>query len=263
MQNLTKHTKVTEAGKTLAVNGHVVPELSAIQAEEERLNADLERIESQKQAIEDRKRQAQETERNQLVAERDSLLEDARDFRQQARQAPNEDEKRTLYSFAADSERQARDIDRKLGLATSDPSEASPDKRWFEQHHRLTLAFQLLGVFVSLWVAYNSFTDLHNMIQEVNKSLAFDKQMQPYDLTSVQKFAYEKFVQLTDLPIALLLLMFVVPMVGFYVLPFVQSGKDFYREFFDELTPWQRSKLATCFILGFLLLAALSHLVKP
>ncbi|MGM9510195.1 hypothetical protein ACS5NO_20840 [Larkinella sp. GY13] len=261
MEHLTKPGKVPEVGKTRPLNGHAVPELSAIEAEEDRLKADLARIESQKLAIEDRKRQAQEAERTRQIAERDSLLEDAQDFRAQARQATAEDEKKTLYGFAADSERQARDIDRLLGLATAD--QPTPPKAWFEQHHRLMLAFQLLGVVVAMWVAYNAFTDLHNTIQEVNKSLAFDKQMQPYDLTSVQKFAYEKFVQLTDLPIALLLLLLVVPMVGFYVLPFVQTGKDFYREFFDELTPWQRSKLATCFILGFLLLAALSHLVKP
>ncbi|WP_218160756.1 hypothetical protein, partial [Arsenicibacter rosenii] len=75
--------------------------------------------------------------------------------------------------------------------------------------------------------------------------------------SSFQKFTLESFVEFMDLPKALLKMLIFAPFMLYYLYRY------FWKDFFSELTAWQRCQ----FLLGlfglFLLHSALSHLITP
>ncbi|MEZ0484313.1 hypothetical protein [Fibrella aquatica] len=132
---------------------------------------------------------------------------------------------------------------------------------WWERERELMAIGIVLFTSLLIWAMSEYFQMFREMIIEQNQALPPEQQMVPYDRTSMQKFIYEKWVQATDLPVALLMMFLVMPPVAFYVLPFARSKPDFWTDF-KSLTPAYRCTIATCFVLGFLLLAVLAHLVK-
>ena len=168
-----------------------------------------------------------------------------------------------LAQWAMDCDRQSRTIIIE-GEAEADPVSlaSAPPLAWWERHRQAMAVGLAVVTALIILVAGEYFHLFRDLILEQNKSLPLEQQMQPYDWTSIQKLAFEKMVQFSDLPIALVMLLLVMPPVAFYVLPFMNSKPDFWHEFKHELTPFQRCSLATCFILGFLLLAVLAHIVK-
>ncbi|MDQ1088992.1 hypothetical protein [Siphonobacter sp. SORGH_AS_1065] len=225
------------------------------QAQIAQANAMLEQINQQ------RERERQEHE-SQLLKEYDGRLKDAKFFREDARKTDDMEEKRRLLLLASQDEDKAREIAAELGLnmPVVDAGEKTP---WWQFTHSKMAIFQVVGILGLLIFCYQMFVGYQERIVEMNKSLPFDKQLQPYDETSIQKFFFEKLVQFSDLPTALLMVFLVVPFVGFYVLPFFGFGRNIYTEFKEELTAWQRTKITVSIILGFLFYLALSHLVKP
>lgn len=146
--------------------------------------------------------------------------------------------------------------------AQADPRSIQARSPWWASGRVWAGIASALGIVAILLITSEYFHLIREQILAANKALPGEQQMQPYDMTSFQKLAYEKLVQFSDLPVALLLLLLVMPPVGLYVLPFWRGKPDFWTEFKTELTPWQRCELASRFVLGFLLLAALAHLVK-
>ncbi|MDR6195174.1 hypothetical protein [Siphonobacter sp. SORGH_AS_0500] len=198
----------------------------------------------------------------QLLKEYDGRMKDAKFFREQARQEDDPKEKRALLALAAQDEEKAREIASELALPM--PAVDTADKTpWWQFTHGKMAIFQVVGILGLLIFFYQQFVGYQARIVEMNKTLPFDKQLQPYDETSIQKFFFEKLVQFSDLPTALLMVFLVVPFVGFYVLPFFGFGRNIYTEFKEELTAWQRTKITVSIILGFLFYLAFSHLVKP
>ncbi|RAJ92213.1 hypothetical protein LX87_05181 [Larkinella arboricola] len=220
--------------------------------------AELQRIHEEEQA------EAQAA-RAQMLAVREGHLIDAEGIRQLARHETDEEEKKKLLRIARQSEEEAYRIGAALGLDQKQLAEGLAEQKPKQPFLKrpVVAMLQVAGILLAISFCYNRFNQFHKSILKLNESLPMEQHLQPYDLTSIQKFFFEKLVVFTDLPVALLILFMIVPFVGFYVLPFVKSKKDFYTEFYEDLTPWQRSLITTAFCLGLLFYLALSHSVKP
>ncbi|QHV97949.1 PRKR-interacting protein 1 [Spirosoma endbachense] len=210
------------------------------------------------------KREQEATEaRNALLLKRDKAKGAAQNFRQEALKATSEADKRSLYEWATEADHEAAMIEAELGIV-SKAAQVAPEKQPFLLRNKGIMALlQVLGVILAIIYFHGLFEGFGLDIAADNLKLPIEKQLQPYDATSIQKLFYEKLVVFVDLPIALLILFLVSPFVGFYVLPFVKSKKDFYTEFYEDLTPWQRTCITTAVCLGLLFFLALSHNVKP
>jgi hypothetical protein len=243
----------------------VSTETDALQKEKDEIAEAFMKLQEQQSDLRMKEALALEKERNQKFKQRSDALETAANFRQEARVATDEGEKRSLYEWAREAEAEARQLEIDLGIVskTDEPEEPATVLPWMQRHKKLTALFQVIGVVILIRFCYGQFMDFKTYIDEINKHLPFDQHLQPYDLTSMQKFFYEQLVVFTSLPVALVILFLVVPFVGFYVLPFLKSRKDFYSEFYEDLTPWQRSIISTALLLGLLFFLALSHTVKP
>lgn len=197
----------------------------------------------------------------QLRVRREGHLADAAGFREMAKMETDQAEKENLFRLALAETEKANAIALELGISPDDQAEVKP-KIPFLKRPIVAIA-QVAGILLLISWAYKAFNQFHDYIQTLNQNLAPERQLQPYDLTSMQKFFYEKMVIFSDLPVALLIVFAIVPFVGFYVLPFFRSKRDFYTEFTEDLTAWQRSLLTTIIFLGVLFYLALSHTVKP
>jgi hypothetical protein len=250
--------------KTIQLNGKA-RENAELEARRQQLAEQEEELKRQREELAQQEAQAVEAARRRKEAELEELRTDAENFRRSAREVDDETEKKTYLRFAADAERQAAELARELGVVVEGEllSTEEPRASWLARNHGVVALLQVAFISAILWLCYAEFQHYHDYIQEVNKTMPAEVQMQPYDVTSIQKFFFEKLVQFSDLPVALLICILVVPFVGFYVLPIVRSRKDFYTEFYEDLSPWQRSVISTAFVLGLLLFAVLSHLVKP
>ncbi|MBO9638783.1 MAG: hypothetical protein J7576_11470 [Siphonobacter aquaeclarae] len=239
---------------------------------ERKSSLEAEKLEAQKmqaaaaarlEAIAATEQQEQEAARAAGIAAMNERLADAAYLKAQAREETDEREKRQLFLMAGKEEEKARTIAVELGLSQSAPGSETEKRPWWYFTPAKMALYQILGILSLLYFCYTSFTGYQARIAEMNKTLPFDKQLQPYDETSLQKFFFEKLVQFSDLPTALLMVFLVVPFVGFYVLPFFGYGRNIYTEFKEEISPWQRIKFTAFIVLGFLFYLALSHLVKP
>ncbi|WP_375445756.1 hypothetical protein [uncultured Fibrella sp.] len=240
-----------------------------------RYEAELADIESRKRALADDNK-AREKEMADLVeAERQAFAKKqearkrektelrnlAKHYREMAAASEDRQQADELLRWAMECHEEAQQIiiegeAEPVVLAASIEPEA-----WWERNRKLMAIGVVVLTCLLIWAMSEYFQMFRDMIIEQNKALPPEQQMQPYDRTSIQKLIFEKLVQATDLPVALLMLFIVMPPVAFYVLPFARSKPDFWSDF-KTLTPAVRCTIATCFVLGFLLLAVLAHLVK-
>lgn len=221
-------------------------------------------IDNRRQELRDKKEMAELEQRNALFARKDKAEAAAKNFRREALLTANADEKKNLYEWAVEAELEVAWVEQELGIARKeDPAAVTEEKSWLQKNKGLMAIGQMLGVLVAIVYFHSMFNGIGEGITESNRGLPVESRLQPYDATSIQKLFYEKLVVFADLPIALLILFLIVPFIGFYVLPFAKSKRDFYTEFNEDLTPWQRSLLTTAFCLGLLFFLALSHNVKP
>lgn len=234
---------------------------------EDEIRQDESKLEERKQALEQQRKQVENTERQEKLETRAQLLQDAQNWREMARDLVSEPETALFYyerAKAAEAEalRLGQELD--LNEPTPAPMQVKPKTlTWMARNHRLVASFQVVAVLMLISVSLGAFLWMKHHIDKLNKLLPESEKMGAYDLTSIQKFFFEKLVVLTDLPTGLAMLFLIAPWVGFYVLPFLPSRKDFYTEFYDELSPFQRICISTAFVLGLLLCLALSHSVKP
>lgn len=248
--------------KTIRFNGKAKrQEPDQLEETKSQLQAKMADLQRQAAEITIKEQEREAERRNELIAQRTELQADARQYREEARQCQDADEKKTLYGYAADCDKAIASITAELGEEL--PIVAEEKAPWYERNHRVVAFLQVIGIVILIWWLKWVFEEYKAEIDNLNKSLPIQQQMQPYDMTSIQKFIFEKFIVFADLPVALLLLFAMVPFIGFYVLPFLKSQKDFYYEFYNELTPWQRACITTAFCLGLLFVLGLSHLVKP
>ncbi|RAJ94207.1 hypothetical protein LX87_04092 [Larkinella arboricola] len=241
------------------------PEPNELQAERNRLDEEFLLLQQRQADLTMKENLAAEMKKTRMFDERQKALDAAAGFRREARATQDENEKRNLYEWAREADEEARRLELELGIVShAEPSEepaiALP---WMQRHKKLTAMFQVLGVLLLIQFCYSQFMAYKEHIDALNGNLAIDQRLQPYDLTSIQKFFFEQLSVFSSLPIALVILFLIVPFVGFYVLPFLKSRKDFYTEFYEDLTPWQRSIITTALLLGLLFFLALSHTVKP
>ncbi|WP_138993964.1 hypothetical protein [Larkinella sp. C7] len=235
-----------------------------LQAEKDQLAQDMLKIQARQADLMQKEELAREQRRNVLFVELDKAREAAANFRREARATADPDEKRNLYEWAGEADREVQQLEVELGIAAkADADEPATVLPWMQRNKKVMALLQVLGVLALIQFCYGQFMAYKDQIDAINKTLPFDQHLQPYDLTSIQKFFYEQLVVFTSLPIALAILFLVVPFVGFYVLPFLKSRKDFYSEFYEDLTPWQRTVISTALLLGLLFFLAISHTVKP
>lgn len=239
-------------------------ELKALQIRkaQEQLQRDAEELATQKQ-------QADEAERQRKLDAYQNLRDDAAGFRATAAQETDEASKQMYVRWAVDADKQAVQLARELGLAIEEPTEPEPEEPTTLEkvtslfRHRLGALIQVILLGAAIIWASSNFDGIGEHIKVLNKTLPVEQQMNAYDLTSNQKFFFEKYVEFWDLPVGLFKLFILVPFVGLYLLPFLRSRRDFFTEFFEDLTPFQRCVITLAFVALFVLHSALSHGVKP
>lgn len=249
-------------------NTRTLNSLNADQPTEEQLLEQFNALQARIAEINLAKVQEQETQR--LTAQNDykQLLAGAEDFRKKALQAISQGKKEhfenQMYQ-CLDAAQTMRDEFPFLAEAeTQAPAPEAGKSPWYTRNHRLLAVLQVIGVITAIWMLKWYFQEYRVSILEDNAKLPDSvPPVSPYDDSSLQKLVFEKLALFTDLPFALIVLTLIVPFVGFYLLPFLKARKDFHTEFYEELTPWQRACITTCFVLGLLLFFALSHQVKP
>lgn len=239
-------------------------ELRAQQLQEQR-----EQLQREMDALEEQKQQAAELERQSKLDAYQALREDAAGFRATAAKETDEASKLMYVKWAVDADRQAVQLARELGLAIEEPVEpdqaerSTMDKVKSLLSHRLGAIVQIALLVAAIVWASTNFTNIGHEIQVLNEKLPLEEKMNAYDITSNQKFFFEKYVEFWDLPVGLFKLLILVPFVGLYLLPFIRSRRDFFTEFFEDLTPFQRCLITFGFVALFILHSALSHGVKP
>jgi hypothetical protein len=250
-------------------NENVSLVIESFDQEEQKLRDTLEQIRQQQEDLAQKRRDAEEAERQRKLEEYNQFREDAAGYRQTAAKEPDEASKLMYVKWALDADRQATQLARELGLAIDEPVEETPEETSTLQkvaglfRHRLGAVIQGgLLILAIIWASTN-FENIGEHINQVNKALPVEQQMNAYDETSNQKFFFEKYVEFWDLPVSLFKLFILVPFVGFYLLPFIRSRKDFFTEFFEDLTPFQRCVITLAFVALFILHSALSHGVRP
>lgn len=244
---------------------HYADELATIEARKQAL---IQAAEARERELAD----LAEAEKHTLLKRQVALKESKAELRSLANQyraaaATQQDRHQAdeLLRWAMECEEEARQISIEGESEADDTQEIGQivaRSPWWADHRVWAGIGAAVGIVAVLMLCSTYFHMIREQILALNKTLPAEQQMQPYDQTSFQKLAYEKMVQFSDLPVALLMLLLVMPPVALYVLPFRRSRPDFWTEFKTELTPWQRCELASRFVLGFLLLAVLAHLVK-
>lgn len=234
-------------------------QLEATQAAEKAKQAAL--------AVQEAEKAKEEAKKKQLQREYDTMMEDAENYRQASRNPAISDSERDKFlRWAAAAEANARQFGLELGIIAPDPSD---DEKTITARrnklHRILAASQIIGLFGILWMTLDAFFFVGEVISQHNANVPEGGQtLRPaYDLTSVQKYIYESFTMFADLPRAALLCLLVMPTVVLYIVPIIKSKKDFWTEFFNDLTPWQRAIISVVTVIGFLLLSVLAHMAKP
>ncbi|WP_020603143.1 hypothetical protein [Spirosoma spitsbergense] len=250
-------------------NSTVDTPLDPYEAAAYKLQLAREELQRQEDELIFKKQQADEAERQAKLDNYQGLREDAAGFRATAAKETDETSKKMYIQWALDADRQAVQLGRELGLAIDEPTEPTEaEKSTLEKvhgllKHRLGAIVQISLLVVAIIWASSNFTSVGDEINTLNKALPVEQQMNAYDITSNQKFFFEKYVEFWDLPVGLFKLLILVPFVGLYLLPFIRSRKDFFTEFFEDLTPFQRCLITFGFVALFILHSALSHGVKP
>ncbi|GAB4047072.1 hypothetical protein [Spirosoma litoris] len=266
-QNQLPGNQVGGIIRTLNKDEPLAPVLS-LEELAQQLQAQKEALQEQENELELKMQQAAEQEQVRKLEEYNHLREDAAGFRLTAAKEEDEGNKRMYVQWALDADKQANQLARELGLAVEEPEEQQQESKAVKAvasllKHRLGAIVQISLLLLAIWVANHYFNSTGEHIKEANKVLPIEQQMSAYDETSIQKFFFEKWVEFWDLPVGLLKLLIIVPFVAFYMLPFIRSRKDFFTEFFEDLTPYQRCLITLSFIALFVLHSALTHGVKP
>lgn len=224
---------------------------------------------AQKAALELQEAEKAKTEaaKKRLQSEYEGILADAENYRKSSRNPDiSELEREKFLRWSAAAEANARELGIELGIVAPevDEDEKTATARR-NKLHRILAVSQILGLLGILWMTLDAFFWVGDVISNHNANVPEGGQtLRPaYDLTSVQKYIYESFTMFADLPRAALLCLLVMPTVVLYIVPIIKSKKDFWTEFFHDLTPWQRAILSVVTILGFLLLSVLAHMAKP
>lgn len=217
--------------------------------------------------LQEAEKSKQEASKKQLQREYEGILADADNYRKSSRNPDiSETEREKFLRWSAAAEANARELGIELGIVAPevDEDEKTATARR-NKLHRILAICQVLGLLGILWMTLDAFFWVGDVITQHNANVAEGGQtLRPaYDLSSVQKYIYESFTMFADLPRAALLCLLVMPTVVLYIVPIIKSKKDFWTEFFTDLTPWQRSILSIITIIGFLLLSVLAHMAKP
>ncbi|WP_428657581.1 hypothetical protein [Runella sp.] len=251
---------------TVPLNGSIItPEqLEELKAQAIKANEIAQKAASE---LEEAEKAKQESKKAQLRREYDGFMGDAENYRQASRNADLVDgEKEKYLRWAAAAEANARELGLQLGIVLPDPDEdekAATARR--NRLHRILTIAQVVGLLGLLWMTLDAFFFVGELINMHNVNVPEGGQsIRPaYDLTSIQKYIFESFTMFADLPRAAIICLLVFPTIVLYVVPIIKSKKDFWTEFFHELTPWQRAIISVITVLGFLLLSVLAHMAKP
>lgn len=246
--------------KVMSLSGDESHE-DSLQHAEESLRRKQEELEKEARNLEAKRAERKAEKERRLNAEYNELLEDAESFRNEARKATDEQAKKDYLRFAQDAEKQARELSMQLGLYVpdSEPSTATPRKLVY-----LTIS-QVAGLMVLIAAALAGFGYVRSYIIEKNKALmvAGEQQVSYFDWDSLQKLFYEQLSRGVDFLLLLGLLAIVAPSVVRYMVPIIPSKKNFYTEFYEDLSPWQRTIASATLVGSVLLYLAISHLVRP
>lgn len=243
----------------------------SLEEQAELIQKQKEQLQEQENELELKMQEAAEQEQARKLEEYNNLREDASGFRQTAAKEEDAESKRLYVQWALDADKQATVLARELGLAVDEPEEPQQESKAVAAvrsllKHRLGAVVQISLLVAAIWWANSNFLHIGQEIKVYNSSLtalSTDDKISAYDMSSNQKFFFEKWVEFCDLPVGLFKMLIMVPFVAFYMLPFIRSRKDFFTEFFEDITPFQRCIITLCFVALFVLHSALTHSVKP
>ena len=122
------------------------------------------------------------------------------------------------------------------------------------------LLFVLFAALVTGFKFYESKIAAHNA--ELSAVEQIGERINAFNDANLQRIVFERIIQVTDLAFIILVLMITLPSVLSYILPLTGSKKDFNHEFFEALTPWQRTLTVLILISALLIYFGLGHSVN-
>ena len=251
---------------TINLNGQTVTH-EALEALQKQATEAAEAAQKAAFELQEAEKVTAEPAKKRLQNEYEGILADAENYRKSSRNPDiSESEREKFLRWSAAAEANARELGIELGIIAPevDEDEKTATARR-NKLHRILAVCQIVGLIGILWMTLDAFFWIGDVISNHNANVPEGGQtLRPaYDLTSVQKYIYESFTMFADLPRAALLCLLVMPTVVLYIVPIIKSKKDFWTEFFHDLTPWPRAILSVMTVLGFLLLSVLAHMAKP
>lgn len=118
------------------------------------------------------------------------------------------------------------------------------------------LVFGTIGGFYAYEAKINAYNE------SLSETEVITKKINAFNDANLQRVVFERFLQATDLVLIFLFILIVAPTVLGYVLPFVKTKKNFSTEFYESLTPWERTKLFGLLFCALLVYFGLSHTVN-
>lgn len=191
------------------------------------------------------------------------LKESAKTLRKKAIESQNRgDEKNSnLFSQSAiDAEKEAEELEKKYQIEPQKVKKSS----WGGFHvGSLILSFTVFFLIAAF--CYFKFQSLGDEIRRHNTDIktlmasnsdpALNEKLisEPYDLSSIQKMYYDKFVHLVDLSEIWFYFILFCPFVFVYLMPFFKKTPNVWKEYLEDLTPFQRQLILYLYLALFLL----------
>lgn len=156
-----------------------------------------------------------------------------------------------------------RKIEAVMGAVSEKVSSLKPVFAWLKKHMPYLQVAALLLMFGSFVYGFKFY---EQRIKEFNASLTEEQlltqKINSYNDANIQRIFFERMLQITDLFLCFGFIMIIAPSILAYVMPFLPTKKDFYTEFFNELTAWQRVLSFLILLSSLLLYFALGHTVN-
>lgn len=150
-----------------------------------------------------------------------------------------------------------------LGAVSEKVSSLKPVFAWLKRHMPYLQVFALVAMFGAFVYGFKFY---EQRINEFNASLTEEQlltqKINSYNDANLQRIFFERLLQSTDLFLCFGFIMIIAPSILAYVMPFLPTKKDFYHEFFNDLSPWQRVLSFLILLSSLLFYFALGHTVN-
>jgi multidrug efflux pump subunit AcrA (membrane-fusion protein) len=191
-----------------------------------------------------------EQQQAQLKEEREEMRTMAKNYRAMALEAPDKARADELVRYAIECDEKAARIIID-GEIPAEPEVKIVEKPKPQPWQRPVLigfliVLQAAVAALAMLISENGFRGIGEQIMHFNEKVSIDQRIRPYDLSNWQKLYYAVFVEFSDVPKALFKMFIFVPFLLWYLF------RGFVKDFFENLTPYQRCLILVLLLLGFL-----------